>query len=347
MKTPCAFLFGLILAAPVCGQQIDVVPTTVQLPIPVAMSLQGEEAPSDTLRTVLERSHGITLYTYAPDPMKPDEIWPVTGTNNLYGVLGVKYAAEGEVNVTGVLIGCRGLMIQGDPDTLYAWVVAGDGVDGLPNMAQPMTYAATGFTTDMLDTSGSMLRFTPLTFEQTMPFTGKFTVEVQTLSFSQSDPADIYSIYSNTHGDGMKEHRAYYVTVDQNHQMVARNLDDTFTSGVDPIDIDPMIIPIVERVGSVSGVEDYPTIGEVTLKGATPSPATDRTTISIALEQPADVEVSLVDMTGRIVRTARRDRLTAGEHTIDMSLQGIAAGDYLYIVSTGRTRLAGKLSVVR
>jgi hypothetical protein len=79
---------------------------------------------------------------------------------------------------------------------------------------------------------------------------------------------------------------------------------------------------------------DFVAIGDETLAlqttlTASPSPATNQTTIRYTLAGPSDVTLRLYDATGRVVRTLLSgERVGAGEQTAPVSLSDLAAGVY-------------------
>lgn len=82
------------------------------------------------------------------------------------------------------------------------------------------------------------------------------------------------------------------------------------------------------------------TTGRMSLAQNFPNPAVRTTTIGFELPEPAAVELTLFDALGHAVRTERLQG-TAGENRIELDVQGLAAGRYLYRVTAGtsvRTR---------
>jgi len=103
--------------------------------------------------------------------------------------------------------------------------------------------------------------------------------------------------------------------------------------------------PIVEldRL-SVGGV----TKGGLTFSGAYPNPAINNTNIKFSLTKNADVTVEIMDMSGRVLNTIQQKGLGNGEHTIQVSTANMAAGNYLYTVTTSNgDGIGSKLTVIK
>ncbi|MBS1687194.1 MAG: T9SS type A sorting domain-containing protein [Bacteroidetes bacterium] len=105
------------------------------------------------------------------------------------------------------------------------------------------------------------------------------------------------------------------------------------------------MVPIVELDPlSVGGV----TKGGLTFSGAYPNPSIDNTNIKFSLTKNADVTVQIMDMSGRVLNTIQQKGLGNGEHTIQVSTANMAAGNYLYTVTTSNGDAIGsKLTVIK
>jgi len=105
------------------------------------------------------------------------------------------------------------------------------------------------------------------------------------------------------------------------------------------------LYPIVEldplSVGSV-------TKGGLTFSGAYPNPAINNTNIKFSLTKNADVTIEIMDMSGRVLNTIQQKGLGNGEHTIQVSTSSMAAGNYLYTVTTSSgDGIGSKLTVIK
>jgi hypothetical protein len=79
----------------------------------------------------------------------------------------------------------------------------------------------------------------------------------------------------------------------------------------------------------------------------TPNPASDRTRISYQLKSTAPVNLSVYDLTGKVVRTIQSgDRMASGTtHTVDLETGRLANGTYLVVLESAGVRKSAKLMV--
>lgn len=105
------------------------------------------------------------------------------------------------------------------------------------------------------------------------------------------------------------------------------------------------LVPIVELDPlSVGGI----TRGGLTFSGAYPNPAINNTNIKFSLTKNADVTVEIMDMSGRVLNTIQQKGLVAGEHIVPISTANMAAGNYLYTVTTSNgDGIGSKLTVTK
>jgi hypothetical protein len=83
----------------------------------------------------------------------------------------------------------------------------------------------------------------------------------------------------------------------------------------------------------------------LTFYGNYPNPAITTTNIQFSLANTADVTVRIMDMSGRVMNTISKSKLSAGAHTVPIDLSGMPAGDYLYLVTTSAgDGIAGKVT---
>lgn len=100
-------------------------------------------------------------------------------------------------------------------------------------------------------------------------------------------------------------------------------------------------------VNNPVGVKNI-TKNNLTFFGNYPNPAVNSTNIKFALKNAADVTVNVYDMNGRVINTINQSKLGAGEHTIAVETTNLAAGNYIYMISTSEgDRLASQMSVVK
>jgi hypothetical protein len=349
MKRLFPFLLAGMLASPALAQQLEKhAVTQPQITVPLSALQSSEKSAEfqtqstlDTLDQYLGRSTALQVYSYPFQTSGGIVNLPITGTNNLYQFLGIKYNFSGTATLRSLLVLYASKLIQHEPDTFMASVF------NLPTASNP-TMSQLGnqlFSADQIDTNSAHPIFTVINFDTPVPVNSDFVVMVQTIDPHSAD-LDFVSIFSNQQGDGDGEKRASIFGVNQQSQLYTADLADLFTINDVPIDIDPIIVPVIET-DAASGVEDYVTLDGLTLKGAFPSPASDRTTVNFAVDKPSSIEISIIDMTGRVISTIHTERVEAGNHTHDLDVSALPAGSYMYTVSTGTARVAGKLAITR
>jgi len=89
----------------------------------------------------------------------------------------------------------------------------------------------------------------------------------------------------------------------------------------------------------------------VGVKPAYPNPFTPRTTLSFTLAQAADVQVSIFNVQGRLVRRLASSTFGAGEHALvwdGQSAHGrVESGVYLYRIAVGPDVYTGRVTLIR
>ena len=88
------------------------------------------------------------------------------------------------------------------------------------------------------------------------------------------------------------------------------------------------------------------------MESASPNPFRDRTRIAFTLAQAGDVELSVVDLSGRIVRTLASGPQSAGRHELNWNGrsdagQSMPAGAYFVHGRVGEQRVQGRLVMIR
>ena len=79
-----------------------------------------------------------------------------------------------------------------------------------------------------------------------------------------------------------------------------------------------------------------------------PNPLRSTGAVRFTLNAPADVSVSVVDVTGRVVARIHEGALGAGPHALRLDVRGLASGVYLVRVSgAGGVAAAQRVSVAR
>ncbi len=108
--------------------------------------------------------------------------------------------------------------------------------------------------------------------------------------------------------------------------------------------------PIIQREcgncfpSSVAGFTNQ----NLTFYGSYPNPAVNSTNIKFGLNQSADVTVTILDNTGRIINTITKNGLSKGENTIAVETANLPAGNYVYTLQASNGgHVASQFTVVK
>lgn len=119
---------------------------------------------------------------------------------------------------------------------------------------------------------------------------------------------------------------------------------DIIEYGINKVNIS--IIPLIQFQSTV-GVHGLANSG-FTFYGNYPNPAVNNTNIRFAIDRNSDVNIELSDLTGRVIRNISERNMSAGEHTINMDVSDLAAGNYIYTIYTkAGSPIACQFSVVK
>lgn len=287
----------------------------------------------DTLNEHYTRASSYTVYTYSQD----GNTLPITGFTTFYLFIGEKFPFEGQAKILGYLIAFSQMQITTNPDSLSILLFKGDLITG-----QASEYiGSTPFRIDIIDTSTAGPKFTYIPFTDPQDVDGNFVAYVQTRRGGQED--DFIVIYSNMHGDGKGENRLTYMVPNQEGNLTVGDISSVFQIDGQPIDIDLMLLPVIETEGT--GVLDN-SIAGVSFSKLYPNPAKNNATLELVLEKPTNLEISIIGLDGRIIKTELYDYLD-GNQKIELDLTGLPSGQYFYSVKTDYSKFASMFSIIK
>ena len=78
-----------------------------------------------------------------------------------------------------------------------------------------------------------------------------------------------------------------------------------------------------------------------------PNPFNPSTTISYSIPFNADVTLSVVDLTGRVVSTMQMPRQSAGTHKVSFDAANLSSGVYLYKINAGGYSASRKFTLIK
>jgi hypothetical protein len=111
---------------------------------------------------------------------------------------------------------------------------------------------------------------------------------------------------------------------------------------------DYRLLQFYEEAGGVgTAVEGEQPAGRFQLEGNYPNPFREATTIRFTLPAPEHVTLEVFDLLGRRVATLVDAPMTPGRHEVTLEGTGLADGLYVYSLSSGGTRAARTLHVVK
>lgn len=75
-----------------------------------------------------------------------------------------------------------------------------------------------------------------------------------------------------------------------------------------------------------------------------PNPAQNNVNFDISLSEPANAEIRITDITGKVVQQ-HAERISSGRKTISLNTSTLTPGMYFYTVSSGGEKVNGKLEI--
>lgn len=106
-------------------------------------------------------------------------------------------------------------------------------------------------------------------------------------------------------------------------------------------------------LGDILDIEDMPTLEDnvpVSCEMAIsnyPNPFNPETTISLLLRKAGEVELTVTDITGRVVETPFAGYLQSGVHEFKFSGSNLSTGVYFYTAKSGNELVSGKALLVK
>ena len=94
------------------------------------------------------------------------------------------------------------------------------------------------------------------------------------------------------------------------------------------------------------GVEDLVS-SNLTLGQNVPNPTSNSTSINYSLNESANVNFEIVDITGKVIYTENMGNKGAGLYSINLNTADYAAGVYYYTMTAGADKLTCKMMVTK
>jgi hypothetical protein len=96
-----------------------------------------------------------------------------------------------------------------------------------------------------------------------------------------------------------------------------------------------------------SGIDNIINGNSLNLEEASPNPAYDRTEIKYSVPSTAKVNLTIYDITGRIVKVLVNEIQTAGRYKAILNASDLQAGQYIYQLDISGQKLTKKLAVIK
>ncbi len=112
------------------------------------------------------------------------------------------------------------------------------------------------------------------------------------------------------------------------------------------------IVRITGAITGVEGKESHRVVERFELSANYPNPFNPVTTISFSLPKPADITLSIYDMTGKLVKNMAQGACGAGTHTViwdgkDRNGDGVSSGVYLYALTAQGATAYKKMTLLK
>ena len=78
-----------------------------------------------------------------------------------------------------------------------------------------------------------------------------------------------------------------------------------------------------------------------------PNPTQGKANFTYTTPKETEVRITLVDLTGKLVRTLITGRVSQGEHTVNFDAANLPSGTYMYMLESGSTRLVRQLILTK
>jgi hypothetical protein len=78
-----------------------------------------------------------------------------------------------------------------------------------------------------------------------------------------------------------------------------------------------------------------------------PNPANNITKLEFNLQETEQLNIQLLDISGRIIKSISNEKATAGYHTVEINTADVPSGMYIIQMETGNASANYRLSVIK
>ena len=244
--------------------------------------------------------------------------FPVTDGYYVEGFLvwvGAKEIVGSAGTVNGILY---------DMDGNTGSTTAGEGTETCPGSV--LASVSLAMDTDV-DTSGSS--FTPVEFANPVLVSDDYAVGLGFTSMGD----DTLGIVHSDNGDPQQSELSWEMWDDNswNSLLYAWNAD-----------IDMAFLPVVDM--STQDINEHEFVNGIRME-TYPNPAVEQVNLDFQIQEASNVKVSIMDMTGKIVKTEDFGQKEAGKHNVKISANDLNSGNYIYVLEADNKRLAKKMVI--
>lgn len=108
------------------------------------------------------------------------------------------------------------------------------------------------------------------------------------------------------------------------------------------IDIDMAFLPVVDM--SSQDIDEHDFVNGIRME-TYPNPAVEQVNLDFQIQEASNVKVSILDMTGKIVKSEDFGQKEAGKHNVKISANDLNSGNYIYVLEADNKRLAKKMVI--
>lgn len=274
-----------------------------------------------------------------------------TSTNYFFWKeIGNFYPFWGEARVLGVRIAYHKHKANEGFDTydINLYQATDNGSSGLPE--EPLAFES--FNASEISTGTELDSFTYIEFgssqftEVTQPFAVTVALEDVT---AFSDSTDIVEIYSSLEGDGRGEQRTVLKLDNESIfwggkefyllDRVVRQPNGNFYQ----FDYNLMMIPVMDVEAGVGHID----MSGLKFNGHFPNPAKNQITLDLDVAKVQDnFTIQVQTLGGQTLKTINTGFLAEGKQLINVDISDLAAGNYVYTISSDNASVSHKLVVV-
>ncbi|MCF8219369.1 MAG: T9SS type A sorting domain-containing protein [Bacteroidales bacterium] len=245
--------------------------------------------------------------------------FPVTDGYYVEGFLvwvGVKDVLGSAGTVDGVLY---------DMDGNTGSTTAGEGTETCPGSV--LASVSLAMDTDV-DTSGSS--FTPVEFANPVLVSDDYAVGLDFTNIGD----DTLGVVHSADGDAQQSELSW--------EMWSDNSWYSILYAWQGLDIDMAFLPVVDM--STQDINEHEFVNGIRME-TYPNPAVEQVNLDFQIQEASNVKVSIMDMTGKIVKTEDFGQKEAGKHNVKISANDLNSGNYIYVLEADNKRLAKKMVI--